>query len=138
MAVLTSNGKKRSIIIISFVLVVNKSRVYTAVFYSKIISTYKTYSLTLILRSKSMISIYTGCARNVLHNAILRISFMIKMFKNISLLSAISFACAIHCLLTPFLLMFVPFFGHYFDNIWIEILIIIPYNIFIIPIINKI
>lgn len=49
---------------------------------------------------------------------------MIKIFKNVSLLSAISFACAIHCILTPFLLMFVPFLGHYFDNIWIEILLL--------------
>ena len=32
-----------------------------------------------------------------------------------------SLACAIHCIATPFMVLWLPFIGHYFDSIWIEV-----------------
>ena len=32
-----------------------------------------------------------------------------------------SMACVVHCILTPFLIVFAPFIGHYFENLFLEI-----------------
>ena len=29
--------------------------------------------------------------------------------------------CLIHCIITPLLIIYAPFFGHFFHNIWVEI-----------------
>lgn len=72
-----------------------------------------------------MTSTYMGIVKSVRQKnpAKMRLS-VIKKLNKINWLSAISFACAIHCIATPFALLFVPFIGHYFENMWVEITIL--------------
>ncbi len=38
---------------------------------------------------------------------------------------AASFTCMVHCILTPFIVLLAPFFGHSSSHIWIEFLLLI-------------
>ncbi|MAH80948.1 MAG: hypothetical protein CMP39_04650 [Rickettsiales bacterium] len=41
-----------------------------------------------------------------------------------TILQLSSFACVIHCIVSPLLVMFLPLLGSFFHNIWLEILIL--------------
>ena len=40
------------------------------------------------------------------------------------LLKALSLACIIHCIITPFMVLWLPFVGHYFESVWIEVILL--------------
>lgn len=46
------------------------------------------------------------------------------MNKRNYILEMLSLACAVHCLLAPAIVIFVPFMGSFFENVWIELLIL--------------
>ena len=48
-----------------------------------------------------------------------------------------SMICALHCIITPIIIVFVPFTTHIIDNIFVEMLVLIASILFIIIIIYK-